>query len=211
MSDESNTDVDTGSTSLTGGEENLDQGVDTTDVSDDAGDQGGNADESAETGAPESYADFSLPEGMSMDEAMLTEASGVFKELNLNQEQAQKLIDIQAKSVQANQTGQIESFNQLKQDWLDQAKNDKDIGGEKFDTTVADAKKFLSKFGSPGLSEMLDELGVGNHPEFIRAFAAAGSLMKEDSPGVRTDTGRSEPETHREKQSARIQNWYGDS
>ncbi len=140
------------------------------------------ADEGA-AGAPEAYADFSLPEGMELDSTVLEQAVPVFKELGLSQDQAQKLIDFEAQRVQASQDAQVESFNQLKQDWLTQAKSDDEIGGEKFDENVADAKSFIDAFGTPELKTLLNEYGVGNHPEIIRAFARAGKLVKEDSPG----------------------------
>ena len=143
----------------------------------------GNADEGGTEGAPETYADFSMPEGMEVDAALLELATPVFKELNLTQEQAQKLVDLEAQKVQASQQAQVDSFIQLKQDWLTTAQNDKEIGGDKFDATVADAKLFLDKYGTPELKTLLNDYGVGNNVEFIRAFARAAQPLKEDLPG----------------------------
>lgn len=132
----------------------------------------------------DSYADFELPEGMQLDEATLNEAKPIFKELGLNKEQAQKLVELHAKQIQATQQGQVESFNQLKQDWLDQAKSDKEFGGEKFDESVKTARVALNKFGTPELTQLLNETGVGNHPEVIRLMARVGRLTQEDNPGA---------------------------
>lgn len=132
--------------------------------------------------SPESYADFAMPEGVELDSELLAEATPIFKEIGLSQEQAQKLVDLEAKRVQAAQQRQVDSFNQLKQDWLDQSKTDNEIGGEMFEESVADARLFLEKFGTPELKTLLNDYGVGNNPEFIRAFARAGKLLKEDSP-----------------------------
>lgn len=147
--------------------------------SDDPGNTG-NADGNAD--APESYADFDLPDGVEMNADALDRATAVFKEMGLTQEQAQQYVTLHAESVKAAQESQVESFNQMKAGWLEQAKGDAEIGGEKFDENVATAKTFLSKFGTPELTALLDETGVGNHPEIIRAFARAGALMNEDSP-----------------------------
>ena len=63
------------------------------------------------------YADFTMPEGLTIDEALLAEALPIFKELGLTQEQAQKMVDFEAKKVQAGQQNQLETFNQLIKDW----------------------------------------------------------------------------------------------
>ncbi len=43
--------------------------------------------------APEEYAEFTVPEGTTLDEQTATEFKGLAKELDLTQEQAQKLLD----------------------------------------------------------------------------------------------------------------------
>ena len=45
--------------------------------------------------APEKYEDFKLPEGMEVNTDLLDKATPVFKELNLTQDQAQKMVDLQ--------------------------------------------------------------------------------------------------------------------
>jgi hypothetical protein len=131
----------------------------------------------------EAYADFTLPEGMTLNDGLLEQAAPLFKELGLNQEQAQKLVDFQAAQVEAGQQGQMDAFNQLKNDWVDQAKKDPEIGGDKFDETIGIAKEAMTKFGSEGLTKLLNDFGMGNHPEMIRFMANVGKLTKEDSPG----------------------------
>ena len=130
----------------------------------------------------EAYADFTLPEGMTLNEGLLEEAAPIFKELGLNQEQAQKLVDFQAKQVQASQQGQMDAFNQLKNDWMDQTKKDAEIGGDKFDENIGVAKEAIAKFGNEGLTKLLNDFGMGNHPEVIRFMAKVGRLTREDNP-----------------------------
>lgn len=143
---------------------------------------GENADESNDDSSSTTYADFALPEGVSLNEGLLEQVTPLFKELGLNQDQAQKLVDFQAQQVQASQQGQIEAFNQLKTDWIEQAKKDSEIGGDKFEETVGTAKQAISKFGNEGLTKLLNEFGIGNHPEVIRFMAKVGTLTKEDVP-----------------------------
>lgn len=129
------------------------------------------------------YADFTLPEGFELDTSVLDKASPVFKEMGLSKEQAQKFIDLHTEHLQASQQKQTESFEQLKQDWAEAAKNDPEIGGDKFDENVSHARAALSKFGSPELTTLLNDFGVGNNPEVIKFMAKVGRLTAEDSPG----------------------------
>lgn len=210
MSDENNTSTTgvqaastgdesgTGGTVLTGDNTNSDtgaQGQQATGVGQDTGDAGadgqqttGDADAGIDTGEgsqtpPDTYADFSLPEGMPLDDALLTEATPLFKELGLTQEQAQKLVDFQAKQVQASSQSQVDAFNQLMDDWTEKSKNDSEFGGDKFEESIAVARSAIDKFGTPELKQLLEEHGVGNHPELIRFMVKVGKLTAEDVPG----------------------------
>lgn len=136
--------------------------------------------------SPDTYADFVMPEGVKVDAALLTDATPIFKELGLTQEQAQKLVDFQAKQVQASSKSQVDAFNQLKNDWQEQAKNDKELGGDKFEENVGIARSAIAKFGTPELKQLLEDHGVGNHPEIIRFMVKVGKLTAEDVPGGAT-------------------------
>lgn len=136
--------------------------------------------------SPDTYADFVMPEGVEIDTELLAEAVPLFKELGLTQEQAQKLVDFQAKQVQAGSQRQVDTFNQLMTDWQTKAKNDKEFGGEKFEENVAIARAAVNKFGTPELKQLLEEHGVGNHPEVIRFMVKVGKLTAEDVPGGTT-------------------------
>jgi len=153
------------------GEENTGESA-----SDDTGDGG------QET-SPETYADFTMPEGVELNEALLAEATPVFQELGLNQEQAQKLVDLHAQQVQAGEVGQVEAYTQMMDDWREQSMNDKEFGGDKFEESVGIARAALDKFGTPELKELLEDHGVGNHPEVIRFMVNVGKLTAEDVPG----------------------------
>jgi hypothetical protein len=103
--------------------------------------------------------------------------------LGLNQEQAQKLVDLQAEMVKEGERGQAEAFNQLKQEWETNSRNDKEFGGEKFDENVGIAKLAMDKFGTDALKDLMHDHAVGNHPEMIRFMWNIGKLLKEDVPG----------------------------
>lgn len=161
------------------------QGADTLQAADDtlkAGDDtvdGADKDKKPE-GAPERYEAFKMPDGIELDAAALAEFEPVARELNLTQEQAQKLVDLEAKRRVDAAAAQAKAWGDQVQAWGAAAENDPEIGGTKFTENLALAKTALDKFGSPELKAALDATGAGNHPEFIRAFVKIGKAMAED-------------------------------
>ena len=147
-------------------------------ATDDASADGENTDSSNDD-VPDEYADFTLPEGVTLDSELLAEVGPVFKDLGLTQDQAQKLIDLQSKKAEADVQKQMTDFNQMIDGWKDQSENDKEFGGEKFDESVAVAREAIDKFGTPELKTLLSEHGVGNHPEVIRFMVKVGRLTQE--------------------------------
>lgn len=134
-------------------------------------------------GAPEEYKDFTVPEGVQLDETALGAFKPVAKELGLTQEGAQKLVDLFVDT----QKQQAEAFDTMKADWVKEAKADKEIGGAAYDQSVGYAKKAIAHFGNPKLQAALDWSGLGDHPEVIRAFSKIGKEISEDQ-GENGDT-----------------------
>lgn len=141
-------------------------------------------------GAPETYADFQMPEGVELDKAAVSKFVPLAKELNLTQEQAQKVVSLYASEVLPAVVAQIADARvQQTQQWLEQSMADKVIGGAHFDANVAVAKKALDSFGTPELKAALDETGLGNHPEVIRLLANIGKRISEDGMASITGNG----------------------
>lgn len=172
---------DTGGADDTGGSDDADTGA-----ADDSGDTdvGGEQTGEGSQTTPDTYADFALPDGVTVDESLLAKATPIFRELGLTQEQAQKLVDLQAEQVQASSQSQVDAFNQLMTDWREKSINDKEFGGDKFEENIKVAKSAIDKFGTPELKQLLEEHGVGNHPEVIRFMVKVGKLTAEDVPGA---------------------------
>lgn len=139
----------------------------------------------AAAGAPEAYAAFQLPEGYVLEGERATQATALFKELNLPQAQAQKLIDafVKADGENASLLTEMIEGERAKQveDWGTQTKA---ALGDKYDVTVADARRAIvaiepDKAGP--LHTAFNELGWGNHPELVKAFAFFGKRITGDS------------------------------
>lgn len=132
-------------------------------------------------GAPESYADFEMPEGMQLDEAVLGDFSALAKELNLPQDQAQKIVDIASQKLLP--AWQEQLSNQWKEQltgWANESRNDEEIGGSKLPQALHSATKALDAFGTPALREVLETTGIGNHPEMIRFASKIGNSISQD-------------------------------
>lgn len=130
----------------------------------------------APASAPDRY-EFKAPEGIEYDANVLSAYSEVAKELNMTQEAAQKMLDKLAPSLRDSQVSQIEA---TKTEWANSSKADKEFGGEALPANLAVARKALDTYGSPELLALLNESGLGNHPEIIRAFYRAGKAISED-------------------------------
>lgn len=130
------------------------------------------------TGAPEEYEKFNAPEGQEYDDQFVKAYGDVAKELNLSQKDAQKLLDKVSPVVRERQQAQIDA---VKQGWLDNSKGDKEFGGDKLEANLAVAKTALDKFGTPELKQLMNQTGLGNHPELIRFFYRAGKAISEDT------------------------------
>lgn len=127
-------------------------------------------------GAPESY-EFKAPEGVTIDNTVIGAFSEVAKELNLPQDQAQKVLDKMAPVIAARQA---EQFQAARTEWAEAAKTDKEFGGDKLAENLGTAKKALDALATPELRTLLEESGLGNHPEVIRVFYRAGKAISED-------------------------------
>lgn len=148
-----------------------------------AGDKPAEGEQKAEAkpeGAPEQYADFTLPEGLTFNSEVLDDFKAIAKERNLSQEDAQKFTDLGAKLIQQSQTKTLEQIEATQAQWAEAASTDKEFGGDKLTENMAIANKALSTFGSPELTKMLSESKLGNHPEIIRAFYRVGKAISED-------------------------------
>lgn len=126
--------------------------------------------------------DFTLPEGMAMDEKLAEAMSPVLKDLGLTRGQAQALAGALAAHRQAEAANGSREWADIQTGWIASAKKDAEIGGARWDASVATAQGALARFGTPGLRTFLTESGGGNHPEVIRFMARVGSAIAEDRP-----------------------------
>lgn len=127
-----------------------------------------------------------MPDGVPLDEKLLEAVAPTFKELGLSHKQAQSLAD----KFIAHQTAQAEQWGQTVEGWANQARQDPEIGGVKWDNTVQAATSVVRRFGNEGLREYLNASGGGNHPEMIRFMAKVAAVIGEDRSATSDNLGK---------------------
>lgn len=170
------------------------------------------ADELKVLGAPEAY-ELTVPEGMTLDAEALAVAEPIFRKLNLSNEAAQELVTAyptiaQGITDRANKAVIDEIVAQRAQ-WAKDALADAEIGGtpEAFDGSKKLAAAGLDRLGftkGHPFRTLLDETGLGNHPEMIRAWVRVGKAVSEDTEFHRTTAAGPQPKTI-------AQTFYGDT
>lgn len=138
------------------------------------------AEATGQPATPVEYTDFAVPEGLEMDAEVLTNFKGIAKELGIPQEAAQKLIDLQASLETKRSAAAEQAQAEQAQQWAAQIKADKELGGENYSKTVETAIKAVEKYGSPELRSLLNETGIGNHPELVKFCHRIGKALSED-------------------------------
>ncbi|WP_426723833.1 peptidase [Enterobacter cloacae complex sp. 302F9] len=130
-------------------------------------------------GAPEKY-EFKAGEGVELDSEALKDFEPVARDLNLTNEQAQKLVDAYPKILAGVQQRQAEAWQKQTEGWAETVKADKEIGGDKLTANLSAAQRALDQFGTPELKEYLNATGLGNHPDLVKTFVKIGKAMSED-------------------------------
>lgn len=138
------------------------------------------------TPATGDYKPFTVPEGYELVPEVASEAQGIFKKMNLNQEQAQELVDFYGKQVrsltEASSTNNDTAWADTNAEWQKQTMADPELGPHiaKVKETISRA---LDSVGDAKLTaefkSVMDITGAGNHPAFVKAFYKLASAVTE--------------------------------
>jgi len=132
--------------------------------------------EEAKTGAPEKYADFTLPEGAVPDTATMDQFKALAKAKGLSQEAAQELVSFNSNIATKNSEASAAAYTKTVEGWKSETIAFLGVDHAK---ELAFASKALDKVGTPKLRALLDETGLGNHPEVVSMLIKAGKLVSE--------------------------------
>lgn len=150
-------------------------------------------------GAPEKY-EFKAPEGMQLDEKALEAATPIFKELGLNNDQAQKLVDLYTVQTKAAADAPAQAFRELNDQWRGEVIKDPTIGNGKdglaapVSAAIGNAINSLGAEQAAAFRDMLDKTGLGNNPTFIKGLYG---MVKDAGEGRHVSGAGPSPEGQR--------------
>lgn len=131
-------------------------------------------------GAPEGDYDNSalkLPEGVQLNEGVMTEVAKCCKELNLSQASYNKLISNMSGTFQKRYLNQV---SEVKAGFTKQAQADPEIGGSMYRANVSEAAKFYRKFFDAETRQLFEQVGLDRHAGFIKGCLRAQKAMSDD-------------------------------
>lgn len=125
---------------------------------------------------PEQY-EFKAPEGMEYDPETMKLYAEAAREAGLSQEKADLILGKVAPYLAQQQQAAVA---QAREQWATDSRADKEFGGDALQQNLAVAVKAMEQFGTPELKDLLNQSGLGNHPEVIRVFYRAGKALMQD-------------------------------
>jgi Fe-S-cluster formation regulator IscX/YfhJ len=117
-----------------------------------------------ETKAAATALELDAPAGVDPKDPTFTEFRQLVGDLHLSPEAAQKLLELR-------QVDQVRARDASMDAWESATRTDREIGGDRLEGAIADAREALERHGTPELRDLLDESGLGSHPEILRLLA----------------------------------------
>lgn len=135
--------------------------------------------------APESYTYKPSEEGLTVGDGVASAMSDVFRELDLTQDAAQKIVDKVSPALRAQTQANIKA---MVDGWETELQADATVGGSKLPESLALAEKALA-LGSPELRQLLGSTadggtGLGRHKAVVQWLAEIGRRLTPDPKNV---------------------------
>lgn len=137
--------------------------------------------------APETY-ELKAPEGRTLDAEGMKLFTDTFKKLGLTNDGAQVLIDpafdFVDRVTEQTQNAMMAQVAETRANWAKESEADAEIGGANFEKSKALCGRMFDKFGwkdGGAFRTFLNDTGMGNHPEMIRAMVKVAQATGEDS------------------------------
>ena len=133
--------------------------------------------EEADAGAPEAYETFTMPEGYALEGELAEEVHGLFKELNLSQKNAQKLVDYFTKRDLDRREGELNALAEKRRAWRAELRQRPGFAAER----ALAQKGMRAVVQTPEEAELFRDSWLSDHPLIFGLFAKIGRLVAEDS------------------------------
>lgn len=138
-------------------------------------------DKSAEHIQQDECISLQCPQDIDISADKLQEFQSLAQEMNITSEQAQRLLDYAAAQTHQVQEAAEKTQHEHIESLIKQAQSDEEFGGAKMSQSIKTAQTALQALASDELIELLEDKGLGNHPEIIRLFYRIGQYMSEDN------------------------------
>jgi hypothetical protein len=141
---------------------------------------------------PDTY-EFKLPKGVTLDDASMALVTPMFKELGLDNDQAQKLVDLQLTLTKANEDAHVQAWETYLEG---QKKEAKEYFGVKLPEVMRNVARARDTFmpkdanGKSALQDKLNTAGFSNDKDFLEMLDKVGRVIGE---GKFVDGKRSAP------------------
>lgn len=155
--------------------------------------------------APDAYADFTAPDGYTLDKTTIDAFAPIAKELGLTQDQAQRLVTFHSERMIAAAKAPTDAFESTRNEWRGKVDADPDLkaatsGGKTgLEAVKLDIGKVFNALGDPALvadfKEAMNLTGVGDHPAFVKALWKLSSFLAEG-----THVAGAQPSPHGQRQ-----------
>jgi len=130
------------------------------------------------------YTEFTLPEGVNLNEGAMKDFVPMAKEAKLTQEQAQKFVDMGGRIIEESVALQEQAHQEQKQEWINASFNHPELGAgrrEQYKEAMGYADKAMRAFGDKDLAKTLMDTGLVHNPSLLIYFKKAGQAISEDS------------------------------
>ena len=134
--------------------------------------------------APAAYV-LKMPEGSILDTKAVERTTTLATSLGLSPDHAQKALEFASAEVAAYRQSLDANAKQIREkDWPAALMADPEVGGSNLSQTMLDASAARKVGFSPAFDTMLNETGLGNHPEMVKFAAKFGRMLRGDTSFV---------------------------
>jgi hypothetical protein len=154
------------------------------------------------TGAPEAYTDWKLPDGYTLDTGVSEAGTKIFKDLNLTQDQAQKLVDFYSEHAIKSSKETLDAWQATRKEWRDSIVADPALGkltGSNGNfgpdsALVVTVNRALDGLQNPKLvsdfKDAMELTGAGDNPAFVKVLYALASKVTEGTTYARGEPSK---------------------
>lgn len=118
-----------------------------------------------------------LPEGSLLDQAALEAVTDFAKSKGLSEEVAKEMLTREGTLLSSFVDNQKTQFVEVRKNWVESIKKDKEFGGDKFNEHAELAKRTLKEFADDEFIKGLDDTGYGDNPALFRFLVKAGKKL----------------------------------